>query len=117
MNVPLVPTFIARRATKESRLRALFDALFRNSALLVGFLILLLIAWIGIKLFGESAPTRARYGWSLLSGSVWDVPHEVYGALAFVFGSAVSSVLALVIAVPISLGCAVFLTEIAPRWL
>ncbi len=79
--------------------------------------VILLIGWIGLRLFRDSALTRSRYGLGFLTHSVWDVPHEVYGASTFIFGTLLSSTLALIIAVPISVGAALFLTEVAPRWL
>ena len=57
-----------------------------------------------------------RFGWRFLVGDTWDPVREVFGALPFVFGTVASSLLALAIAVPVALGAAIFLSELAPRW-
>jgi len=80
-------------------------------------LIVLLLAGITIRLSIESAGTWARFGLGFLGGTTWDVVNGVYGALPFVAGTVESSVLALIIAVPLSLLTAIFLAELAPRWL
>lgn len=93
------------------------DRVFRLLATAFGLLVFVLILWIGYGLFRESSISRARFGWSMLTSSAWDVPHEAFGALPFIYGTIVTSVIALIVAVPIGIGAALFLTEIAPRWL
>ena len=93
------------------------DVLFRSTTLLFGFSVILLIGWVGIGLFQQSSLSRAKFGWGMLSSSTWDVPREVYGALPYIYGTLVSSLIALVIAIPLGIGAAIFLAEIAPRWL
>ncbi len=93
------------------------DKVFRNITLLFSLVVVLLIVWIGVQLFKESSITRHLTGISILSSSVWDVQHQQYGALPFIIGTLVTSALALLIAVPMGLGAALFLTEIAPRWI
>jgi phosphate transport system permease protein len=78
--------------------------------------VLLLLA-IAARLAVGSAPAFARFGPGFLTGTTWDVVNGVYGALPFVVGTLASSLLALLIAVPISLLTAIFLAELAPRWL
>src|SRR5262249_39360040 len=56
-------------------------------------------------------------GWKFLFGSEWDPVNDHYGALPFIFGTFVSSIIALLIAVPLSVGTAVYLTDLAPLWL
>ncbi len=103
------------RPSKRFTLEGLKDMAFERSALLFALIVLSLIVWIGVKLYLDCQLTRERYGFSMLTGTVWDVPHEVYGALPYIFGTVVSSVLALVIAVPLGVGAALFLSEVAPR--
>ncbi len=93
------------------------DWAFGRLTMLFGLLAPLLIVWIGVGLYGQSSVTRSLFGLSMLSGSTWDVPHNVYGALPFIYGTLVSSALALVVAVPVGIGAALFLSEIAPRWI
>ncbi len=67
------------------------------------------------ELFIESGVSRDAFGWGFLTGSTWDPVNEVFGALPFIFGTLVSSLLALIIAIPFSLGIAIFLSELAPE--
>jgi len=103
--------FVGKRAT----VKRLGDTLFKGTCFAFAMVVVVAIGWIGVRLYLDSSLTRHRYGAGLLVNSVWDVPHEVYGALPFIFGTLVSSALALIIAVPLSVGAALFLTEIAPR--
>ncbi|TMG24026.1 MAG: phosphate ABC transporter permease subunit PstC [Chloroflexi bacterium] len=93
------------------------DAAFRLVTLVAAGLIVVLLAGITIRLAIESAGTWARFGLGFLGGTTWDVVNGVYGALPFVAGTVESSLLALIIAVPLSLLTAIFLAELAPRWL
>jgi phosphate transport system permease protein len=77
---------------------------------------LLLLVAMALTMARASAPSLERFGFGFLVTSAWDPVHEAFGALPFVFGTVVSSVLALGLAVPISLGAAIFLAEFAPRW-
>ena len=95
----------------------LADKIFKNSTMAFSLLVGVLIVWIGIQLFRESSITRHMSGISILSSTEWDVQHQKYGALPFILGTLVTSALALLIAVPVGIGCALFLTEIAPRWI
>src|SRR5204863_6643551 len=85
--------------------------------MLFGIGIILLIGWIGARLFLDSELTRHRYGFGILTSTGWDPPHEAYQAASFVFGTLISSFVALIVAVPIGIGASLFLTEVAPRWL
>jgi phosphate transport system permease protein len=58
-----------------------------------------------------------KFGWHFLISADWDPVNEIYGALPVIYGTLVSSLIALIIAVPISIATAVYLTELAPLWL
>ena len=77
---------------------------------------LLIIIILGV-LFVEAWPALKRFGPSFLWTSTWDPVAEVYGAAPMIFGTLASSLLALLIAVPLALSVAIFLTEFSPRWL
>jgi phosphate transport system permease protein len=94
--------------------RAVGDSLFKWLALLMSLTVFVLIVLIGYELAHGSSLALRKFGWQFLTNSDWDPVNEQFGALPFIFGSLVSSVLALVIAVPLSIATAVFLTEIAP---
>jgi len=76
--------------------------------------ILLITAMIFIVLFAQSEPSRHKFGWSFLATSNWDPVAGIFGALPFIYGTVVTSVLALTIAIPLGLGSAIFLAEMAP---
>ena len=77
---------------------------------------LLIVIILGV-LFVEAWPAIKRFGPSFLVTSTWDPVAEVYGAAPMIFGTLASSLLALLIAVPLALSVAIFLTEFSPRWL
>lgn len=77
--------------------------------------ILVITALLVYHLWIGSALPREKFGWDFVTGQVWDPVAETYGALPFVFGTLVTSFLALLIAVPVGLGAAIFLAELAPR--
>ena len=76
--------------------------------------ILVLIVW---QLVSRSQLSWHAFGWKFFWGQDWDPVNDHYGALPFVYGTLVSSLLALVIAIPLAVGVGVFTTEMCPRWL
>ena len=62
-------------------------------------------------------PALKTFGFGFLTSSDWDPPHNVFGAAPAIYGTIVSSIIALVIATPLALGVAIFLSEFAPSWL
>ncbi len=93
------------------------DRAFNWLTLAMALSVLVLILLIGYELAHGSRLTLARFGWRFLVSSDWDPVNERFGALPFIFGTLVSSTIALLLAVPLSIATAIFLTEIAPRWL
>src|SRR5216117_2340321 len=93
------------------------DRVYRR--VLTGFALILpsLILIILGVLFFNALPALERFGPSFLWTSTWDPVAEVYGAAPMIFGTLASSMLALLIAVPLALSVAIFLTEFSPRWL
>src|SRR5213596_3362884 len=76
----------------------------------------LILVIVGVLLV-DALPALERFGPSFLWTSTWDPVAEVYGAAPMIFGTLASSMLALLIAVPLALSVAIFLTEFSPRWL
>ncbi|MGA9364340.1 MAG: phosphate ABC transporter permease subunit PstC [Bacteroidota bacterium] len=101
----------------SSRSRNLGDILFKNLTLIFAIAIFVLVVLMGYESYQGSRLSIEKFGWKFLTSTTWDPVKEEYGALPFIFGTIVSSLLALVIALPLSLGVAVFLSELAPRWL
>jgi phosphate transport system permease protein len=79
--------------------------------------VFVLIVLIGLELWRGSHLALQKFGWRFLTGSEWDPVSGRFGAVPFIFGTVVSSAIALLIAVPLSIASAVFLTELAPHWL
>jgi phosphate transport system permease protein len=93
------------------------DRAFKWLTLLMAFSVFVLIALIGYELAHGSQLAIRKFGWRFLIRSDWDPVNEQFGAWPFIFGTLVSSAIALVIAVPLSIATAIYLTEIAPRWM
>jgi phosphate transport system permease protein len=93
------------------------DVLFRVFLVLASALILFVVAAIGFELWQSSALAREKFGVGFLTSINWDPVAQDFGALPFIYGTLLTSFLALLFAVPIGLGIAIFLSEIAPRWL
>ncbi|HEX3625864.1 MAG TPA: phosphate ABC transporter permease subunit PstC [Verrucomicrobiae bacterium] len=93
------------------------DRAFEWLTLLMAFSIFVLIVLIGYELFRGATPAIHKFGLRFLATSTWDPVNGVFGALPFIFGTIVSSAIALLIAVPISIATAIYLTELAPLWL
>ncbi|MBU6422899.1 MAG: phosphate ABC transporter permease subunit PstC, partial [Chloroflexi bacterium] len=91
------------------------DAAFRAVALAFGALVLALIAAMVAVMVQGSVHAIQRFGLGFLSGTLWSPNDRIFGALPFIYGTVVSSLLALLIATPIGLAVAIFLVEMAPH--
>src|SRR2546426_846691 len=92
------------------------DRAFKWLTLLMALSVFVLICLIGYELAHGSQLAFRKFGWRFLTSSEWDPVAEQFGALPFIFGTLVTSVIALVIAVPLSIATAVYLVEVAPPW-
>jgi phosphate transport system permease protein len=99
----------------ERRGLRLGDTLFRGVALAASAGSAFLLGWIAFKVLDLAWPSIEQFGLSFVWTEAWDPVTEQFGALTFVYGTVLTSLIALVIAVPVSIGIALFLTEIAPR--
>jgi len=93
------------------------DLLFERTTGGFAFLVLFLAVLLFAVLLRESVPALRKFGASFLVTGTWDPVLEKFGALPFLYGTVVSSTLALLIAVPLSVGAAIFINEFAPPWL
>lgn len=91
----------------------LFRLLIRASALSL----LVIVFGIVVVMARAALPSIRAFGWSFLYTSTWDPVAQHFGALPLIYGTIVSSVLALLIAVPLGVGAAVYLSEVAPPWI
>lgn len=91
------------------------DKVFALLVKLAAASLILLLGAIGVFLFWRAWPAISAFGWWFVVTSEWDPVRDVYGALPVIFGTVMSSLLAMVIATPLSIGIALFLNELAPR--
>lgn len=84
------------------------------AAALIGLVLLILIAW---KVLVGARPAMETFGLGFLTDQAWDQNRGLFGARSFIFGTAVTSLGALLLATPISIAIALFLTELAPGWI
>jgi phosphate transport system permease protein len=103
----------------EARLKrqVVLDLLFRNLTRIAAFAVLALLAAIIGSLVIGSLPSFKAFGFGFLTSSVWDPVQEQYGALIPIVGTLITAGIALFIAIPVSFGIAIFLTELSPNWL
>ncbi len=99
------------------RLEHLGDRIFSHLALILAMVIVGILLAIVIVLNIDALPALGKFGFSFFTSQTWNPVTESFGALPAVFGTLLSSIIALIIAVPISLGAAIFLVELAPRWI
>ncbi len=93
------------------------DRFFYGAMLSCGLCVLLLVGLIVYELVSKSGLSWHAFGLKFFFRSEWDPVNNQFGALPFVYGTIVSSILALVISVPLAIGVAVFITEMSPAWL
>jgi len=93
------------------------DILFALLARAAAFITLLLLGGIIVSLIVSALPSIQKFGFAFLWTKEWDPPAEQFGALVPIYGTIVTSIIALFIAVPVSFGIALFLTELSPVWL
>jgi phosphate transport system permease protein len=104
-------------ATAPARNSGLGDVLFAAAARFAGGFVLVLLGAIIVVLFLGGLPAFRQFGPGFLISADWDPVKEVFGAAVPVYGTIVTSILALILAVPVSFGIAFYLTEIAPLWI
>jgi len=103
--IPLIPA----KASKVP------DRVFSAAMLFCGLSLLTIVVLIVMELVLQSRLSLHAFGWRFFTGSNWDPVSGDFGALPFIYGTLVSSLLALVIAIPLSVGVAVFTTEMCPK--
>lgn len=91
------------------------DLVFRFVTTVFAFSILIILALMLAEMTSESLPAIRQFGHKFLTSSDWDAVQGSFGSLPYLYGSVVSSVLALLLATPLSIGAAIFITEICPK--
>jgi len=93
------------------------DWLFQGATLLAALTVAGVLAAMVVSLLDSARPSISASGAGFLIRSVWDPVREAFGALPAIYGTLLTSAIAMVVGVPVSLGVAIFLAELAPRWL
>ncbi len=93
------------------------DKAFEWLTLAMALVVVVLVCLVGWQLARGSDLAIRKFGFHFLATSTWDPVAEQFGALPFIYGTIVSSLIALIIAVPLSIATAVYLTELAPLWI
>jgi phosphate transport system permease protein len=106
------PPAAARRGVLEGLRKT--DILFHQLTLSSAYLVLIILGAIFVSLFLGGYEAFKTFGFSFLTTEVWNPVTDQYGALASIYGTVVTSAIAMLVAVPISIGIAVFLTELCP---
>ena len=103
--------------TRHVARQRLGERLFHAATLLAALLVLALLGGVLIALIHGAWPALATFKFAFLTSEIWNPVTEKFGALAPVYGTLVTSLIAMLIAVPLSFGIAMFLTQMAPAWL
>jgi phosphate transport system permease protein len=115
------PASTAQKSPDHSRFRTsesvVADQTFRAVIIACVVALVAIVGLILFELITASSLSLHKFGFKFLVRSIWDPVAEDFGALPFIYGTLVSSMLALLIAVPLSMGTALFITELCPRWL
>lgn len=93
------------------------ERLFRTATFVAALLVLTLLGGVALSLLQGAWPALAHFKLHFLTSEVWNPVTDHFGALAAIYGTLITSLIALLIAIPVSLGIAIFLTELAPVWL
>ena len=112
--MPVAVSPVQQRMAPPSRFG---DRAFEWLTLAMASAVVVLVILIGWELWVGSSLAIKKFGFHFLATSTWDPVAEEFGALPFIFGTLVSSAIALIIAVPLGIATAAYLTELAPLWI
>jgi phosphate transport system permease protein len=110
-------TMTARSRRDVIRGFASNDFFFRNLTRAAAIFVLILLGGVIVSLIHGSIPAFEKFGFGFFATQVWNPVTEKFGALAAIYGTVLTSFIAMIIAVPIGMGIAIFLTELCPIWL
>jgi phosphate transport system permease protein len=105
----------ARALLEKSPTGTLADRIFRLVVLGCALSVLFIVALILTEMLKQSRLSMNAFGWKFFTAHDWDPVSGVFGAMPFIYGTLVSSAIALIIAVPLGVGVALFMTDICPR--
>jgi phosphate transport system permease protein len=96
---------------------ALLDRVFKGAFATAAWLVLIVLIAVAVSMLWGGRQAFSTFGWNFLVSSDWDAVQQKFGALVPIYGTLVTALIAMLIAVPVSFGIALFLTEVAPNWL
>ena len=114
---PVVEFSHSGKLYRQERRDAHHDRLFRYGIMGCALFVLLVLLGIALSMVWGGRQAFSTFGWSFLWSMKWDAVHKHFGALVSIYGTLITATIAMVLAVPISFGIALFLSEIAPDWL
>ena len=104
-------------AARRGRAGAIGDTVFRTLTFLFALLVLLILGGVIVALVEGAVPALRTFGPSFVVTEIWNPVTEKFGALAPIYGTLVTSAIAMLVGIPVAFGVAVFITEICPTWL
>jgi phosphate transport system permease protein len=104
-------------SNQQARRQSLMDKAFQSATAFFAVVVLLILGGVFISLVMGSLPALSAFGFSFVYTEVWNPVTGRFGALAPIYGTVLTALIAMAVGVPISFGIAVFLTELAPPWL
>jgi phosphate transport system permease protein len=110
---PAASLFIVKKLFKKNP----GDLIFENTTRFLAFVVLSVTFLMAYTMIQESMPSIKAFGLNFLTTTIWDPVSDKYGSLTYVFGTLYTSFISLMISIPLSIGVAVFLSEIAPKWI
>jgi phosphate transport system permease protein len=99
-----------RHAAKQ----LIYERIFRSATFAAAILVLLILGGVALSLVRGASPALSHFGFSFVSREIWNPVTDQFGALAPIYGTVVTSLIAMLIAVPTGFGIALFLTELCP---
>ena len=101
----------------HAKRQIVMDRAFQSATAFFAFLVLVILGGVFVSLVMGALPALSTFGFSFAYMQVWNPVTEKFGALAPIYGTLITALIAMVVGIPISFGIAVFLTELAPPWL
>lgn len=93
------------------------DTAFRSATLFFALLVLAILGGVAVALIDGAMPAIRAFGFGFVTTEVWNPVTEQFGALAPIYGTLVTSIIAMAVGIPVSFGIAIFITEMCPTWL
>ncbi len=109
----------SEKGSKQSALvrSSAADPLFHYFTMSIGLAVIALLGYMVLKLIGDAWHSITYFEGRFLTSAVWNPREDVYSALPFIFGTLTTSAIAILIGVPLSIGIAIYLSELAPPWI